>query len=35
VITVLSILPAMLLFAYLWPRFRGIERAQATDQGAR
>jgi hypothetical protein len=28
----LAILPAMGLFAYLWPRFRGIERAQAADR---
>ena len=33
VITVLSILPAMGLFVYLWPRFRGAERDQAVDQG--
>jgi PAT family beta-lactamase induction signal transducer AmpG len=32
-ITVLSILPAMGLFAYLWPRFRSMERAQAADDG--
>jgi PAT family beta-lactamase induction signal transducer AmpG len=29
VITVLAVLPAMMIFAYLWPRFRGIERASA------
>jgi PAT family beta-lactamase induction signal transducer AmpG len=34
VITVLSIIPAMALFAYLWPRFRGMERAHSVDQGA-
>ncbi len=27
IITVLAVLPAMMIFAYLWPRFRGIERA--------
>ena len=27
VITVLAVLPAMMIFAYLWPRFRSIERA--------
>ncbi|WP_449426895.1 AmpG family muropeptide MFS transporter [Rhodanobacter umsongensis] len=31
VITVLSILPAMALFAVLWPRFRGEERARELD----
>jgi PAT family beta-lactamase induction signal transducer AmpG len=29
VITVLAVLPAMMIFAYLWPRFRGIERVSA------
>ena len=26
VLTVLAVIPAMMLFAYLWPRFRGFER---------
>jgi PAT family beta-lactamase induction signal transducer AmpG len=29
IITVLGVLPAMLLFACLWPRFRGFERERA------
>jgi PAT family beta-lactamase induction signal transducer AmpG len=29
IITVLALLPAMMIFAYLWPRFRGMERASA------
>lgn len=33
VITVLSILPAVLLFACLWPRFRGEERTREADPG--
>ncbi len=31
VISALAILPATLLFLYLWPRFRAAERAQAAD----
>ncbi len=34
VITVLAVLPAMLLFACLWPRFRGFERERAAAEGA-
>lgn len=33
VITVLSIIPAMALFVYLWPGFREAERARAAEQG--
>ena len=32
VITVISVLPAMLLFMYLWPHFRGVEIAAAVGQ---
>ncbi|MEO7064166.1 MAG: MFS transporter [Dokdonella sp.] len=34
VITVLALLPAAALFAYLWPRFRDIDKPQAANQGA-
>jgi PAT family beta-lactamase induction signal transducer AmpG len=33
VITVLAVLPAMLLFACLWPRFRRFERERAAAEG--
>ncbi len=33
VITVLAVLPAMLLFACLWPRFRSVERERAAAEG--
>ena len=32
IITVLAVLPAMMIYAYLWPRFRRIERA-SMDEG--
>jgi PAT family beta-lactamase induction signal transducer AmpG len=34
VITVLAIIPAMALFAYLWPYFRATERARVAEQNA-
>lgn len=34
VISVLAVLPAMLLFACLWPRFRSFERERAAAEGA-
>jgi len=33
IITVLAVLPAMMLFAGLWPRFRRFERARAAMEG--
>ncbi|WP_440590530.1 AmpG family muropeptide MFS transporter [Rhodanobacter glycinis] len=34
IITVLAVLPAMLLFACLWPRFRSFERERASAEAA-
>ncbi|MEO6798852.1 MAG: MFS transporter [Rhodanobacter sp.] len=34
VLTVLAVIPAMLLFAWLWPRFRGFERERQAIEAA-